>query len=221
MSDRPKALRCGETPPYPKSRQTGKPCRQWPRKGRQRCKDHGGTHGRGCDSPHWKGKGTSRYLPTRLADLYQQSKSDPDRISLDRDIAQAETRIAELNKGLDEAPATEIWDQVGKTFQALRAANARGDTEGAVAYYRTLEGLITKGQQQGKVWAELGDWLEIRGKAVEREYKRLQAKEGVTATEMLIAIGQIKEVILRHVTDRSILAAIGRDIAQLGVEGDG
>jgi len=35
-------VRCGDTPPFPKSKRTGKPCRMLPLRGASRCKFHGG-----------------------------------------------------------------------------------------------------------------------------------------------------------------------------------
>lgn len=61
--------RCGDTPPFPKSRRTGKPCQAKPLKGASRCRFHGG---RNQQTPKGGNPGThqlySRHLqPDQLA----------------------------------------------------------------------------------------------------------------------------------------------------------
>jgi hypothetical protein len=85
------------------SKQTGLQCRQPVTPGREVCRYHGGHQARGIASVHWRGRGYSKDLPTRLADRWRQAAADPALLELTSEVALVDARLGEL---LATLPAT-------------------------------------------------------------------------------------------------------------------
>jgi hypothetical protein len=95
------------------SKQTGQPCRQPVTPGRLVCRYHGGHQPRGIASVHWRGRGYSKDLPTRLADRWRQAMEDPALLELTSEIALLDARIGEVLAVLPaelSALDREIWE---------------------------------------------------------------------------------------------------------------
>ncbi len=89
-------VRCGESPPFPKSKQTKKPCRQWPLKGASRCKVHGGGSQlqsragiKPKGGPPIKHGLYARHLPSGMLDAFRAAHTD----SLDQEIRLAKAKL--------------------------------------------------------------------------------------------------------------------------------
>ena len=87
------------------SRRTGEPCRQPAMHGRAVCRLHGGKTPRGIASPHWRGRGYSKDMPTRLADRYRIAMEDPGLLSVRSEVALLDARLGELAATLPDEPA--------------------------------------------------------------------------------------------------------------------
>jgi hypothetical protein len=73
--------------------------------GRRVCRFHGGLTPRGVASPHWRGQGYSKDLPTRLADRYRMAVEDPELLELRSSVALVDARIGEVLASLPEEPS--------------------------------------------------------------------------------------------------------------------
>ena len=71
-------------------------CMNFPCRGRRTCRMHGGTAKVGADSPSYRGRGHSKYLPKRLGARLDEALLDADFLSQRRAIAQMSAHIEEL-----------------------------------------------------------------------------------------------------------------------------
>lgn len=122
MNDRPT---CGA-----KTR-AGGVCQRPPARGRTRCRLHGGATPRGLASPHYRGRGYSKDLPTRLADHYLDTLDDPDRLSSVHELALLDARIWQLVKRLHTGETGSQWAAMKRAHDDFKAAAEVEDTTGA------------------------------------------------------------------------------------------
>ena len=80
------------------------------------CRYHGGKTPKGIESPHYQGKGYSRYMPSSMMKKYEQFATSQDLLTLEEEIAVARTLLANrLERGL----STEAWDRAGEAYQKV------------------------------------------------------------------------------------------------------
>lgn len=118
MNEEPTSPRCTAH-----SRRTGEPCRQPAMHGRAVCRLHGGKTPRGQLSPHYRGKGQSKDLPTRYADRYRMAMEDPELLESRGSVALVDVRIGELLASLPEEPSeldVERWKELLMLFEQRR-----------------------------------------------------------------------------------------------------
>lgn len=110
--------RCGA-----RSKRTGEPCARAPVRGRTRCYLHGGATPRGMMSPHYRGRGYSKDIPSRLWDRYAQALADPTLLELTSEVSLVDTRMGELFAQLPEQPDEtdpEVWSSLLSLIEQRR-----------------------------------------------------------------------------------------------------
>ena len=108
----------------------GRQCLQSPLRSRQFCRNHGGKALRGLDSPSLKHAIYSIDLPARMVDDYEAALADPDRLSLDPNIALTRSRIKDLIKRVDIGESGWLWKETRQAMKLLRRAiNSKADVD--------------------------------------------------------------------------------------------
>lgn len=208
MSEEPK--RCGA-----KTR-SGEPCRQWAVRGRERCRMHGGKQPRGLAHPGTKTGRFSKDLPTRLLAQYEAALDDPDMIALHEELALVTAREGDLLGRVDTGEAGAHWRGIRDALADFRRAQRRDDAPAAAAALREMERLTDLGIADYQAWAELFDTIEARRRLADTERRRLEAMQQVITTERaMLLVAALVDTVRRHVDDRQVLGAIGRDLARL------
>jgi hypothetical protein len=126
------------------AKRSGQPCRRPVTPGRTVCHLHGGATPRGIASPHWRGRGFSKDLPTRLADRFQRALEDPQLLELSSELALLDCRLGELVASLPPDPApvgSEIWEELRGLIEQRRKLV---ETERRLE--ETLQGTLTLSQ---------------------------------------------------------------------------
>ena len=183
------------------SKRSGVQCKGKAVIGKSTCRMHGGKCKSGVLSPTYKGKGYSKYLPTRLADAYQQALNDPDLVSLSSDIALMDVRLGEVLAKLDTGEAGAIWKR-------LAVACREGDTE-------LMAILIERGANEYRQWEDILPLIEQRRKLVESESKRTQVlNQNVPAEKNLLLMGVILNSLRTH-APREVQEAVANDLKAL------
>jgi len=152
-------------------------------------------------APAYKGKGRSKYLPTRLADAYQQALNDPDLVSLSSDIALMDVRLGEVLAKLDTGEAGAIWDDLQEACR-----------EGSID---RIAGLVARGANEYRQWEDILPLIEQRRKLVESESKRTQVlNQNVPAEKNLLLMGVILQSLRTH-APREVQEAVANDLKAL------
>lgn len=146
----------------------GEPCRQFPVKGRSRCKFHGGRTPRGPSSPHYKHGFFSQVLPKELAKLVRRAAADPELASNRSSIAFLDVHFRELLSRLGTGVG--CWEEANNALLRLRAA--AGEPEATSRAMTDLELAVWGGWNEQRVWDKLGELMERRDKLLTGEVNR-------------------------------------------------
>lgn len=108
-----------------KSKRSGERCLKDAMIGREVCHIHGGKTPKGSASPHFKTGAHSKYLPARLAAIYEDIENDLEVNILSRNLKLREMFLREKLEMLDDAPdSAKAWaelrsiaDEMEKAFE--------------------------------------------------------------------------------------------------------
>jgi hypothetical protein len=204
------------------SRRNQQQCRNHAMKGLAVCRMHGGKTPRGPASANYKDGRHSRFLPSRMFAHYRAAEHDPELMSLRQDLALLDARIIDLLKRVDTGEAGSIWVELQAAWARLGRAQARGNVETYKLAYEDVGRLVTKGCRDTAAWREIGELIDQRRKLVESEQRRLTlAHEVLNRDQAMALLGQVVDILRRHVPDRDILNAIALDMQALGHRGNG
>lgn len=205
-------------------------CLNFPEKGREACRFHGGRALRGHQSPLYKGKGFSKFLPTRLMEHLRLSLGNPDILNLTTDIALLEARQTELAARLEEKDwGPGVWVDLVKTFEKFdrerrRAANPnltsnqrKTATQKMSEYLKEVEDLILRGYfYDEKVWDEIREIQKSKVQLTKVEMqRRKQAEEIVTVDEFKNLLGYIINSVKTRVSNPDEVMKVLSDIQNL------
>lgn len=145
------------------------------------CHAHGGKAAVGMANGQWKGKGYSKYLPAELLQDYEAALNDPERLSLQYEMAllrmQLQKVIAELRAG--QTISDEVHEaarQVSAAYNAAHAANQAGDTG------RFVQAMVRLGQARNDLQAALRP-AAAQEATRQRAVQMTQAIERLTRSE--------------------------------------
>jgi hypothetical protein len=198
------------------SKRSGQRCRNPAMRGLDVCRIHGGKTPRGPASVHYKTGRYSRFLPSRLFARYQGAVRDRELMSLRQDIALTDSRISDILQRVDTGEAGSIWREAQATMARFRREQAKQHIDGMQLALRRVERLIARGAADYAAWGEILELLEQRRKLCESEQRRLtMAAEVLTQAQAMSLVGEVVDVIKKHVPDRQALAAIALEIQGL------
>ncbi len=190
----------------------GDPCQNPPLAGRERCRMHGGASPAGMASPRFKTGKFSRYLPERLLERYEEAQQDEALLELRDEIALSDARVLDLLSRVDSGESGAIWRKLQKLWQDYQTA----DGDEATDILMEIGATINEGAADYQAWDEVNKQVARRQKLTESQRKReVELQQTITAEKAMVLIAQLTEIIRRHVTDRTILAAIAADVVQL------
>lgn len=192
-----------------------------------RCRMHGGKSLGGIGSPRYKTGRYSKYLPSRLADKYNESLSDPELLTLREDISLLDARVAELLEKLDAGESKYLWkslrDRMDDFEKAQRYAGATKNEEvkkakqlEAAEALSDIRTIIHKGASDWNMWTEIGTTLDQRRKLVDSERKRLVDMENMITTSDAISLARALAAAVKElVVDREVLSKINARFNEL------
>jgi hypothetical protein len=170
----------------------------------------------------------SQDLPTWLQDRFSRAQQDPELLALKRDIWLLDSRTSQLVASLETGETALIWKTLRTTLEqfndAERAASDRSITDEARAKHiekmrlsmSALKRLITEGAEATDHWNEITKLIGQRKALVESERKRVvEMQQTLTTEQAMLLVVSIVDIVRRHVSDRSILAAISQDVGKL------
>lgn len=195
-----------------------------------KCRLHGGATPRGIASPHYKGKGQSQDIPTRLIPRYVASLNDPHMTSLAKEVALIDARRGELLALLDSGESGAIWDALGGYANDLEDARLAGQVAARIgdsdAQAKAAERLasslndvistIRRGATERGRWLELYDNMERRRRMIDTmRRQRKDVMQFVTGAQLIMAFDEVTNLIRENVDDKQALTAIAYGITRI------
>jgi hypothetical protein len=181
-----------------------------------RCRMHGGNAARGLAAGNFRTGRRSKYLPQRLLPQYEQALRDPDLLALREDIALVDARLADVLQRVDTGESGQIWRDLRQAFDEFVDARRSGDLPSMRVALERIEQLITRGSSDAAAWRDVAELLEQRRRLVESERRRLvESQQMLTVERAMVLLAAVVDIIRRHVTDRTALAAISAELGGL------
>jgi len=198
------------------SKRSHEPCRRDAMIGRSVCYHHGGKTPRGFALPQTKTGRYSKHLPTRLAIEYERARTDARLLELRDEISLLYARLADVLARVDTGESGRLWRELQAVWTRLEAARAAGDARAMAGCMQELNAQITAGYADSAAWKEVRELLQELKQLVDSERKReIAAQEVITSERAALLLGAVLGAIRRHVTDRTILNAIGDELGTL------
>lgn len=167
-----------------------------------RCRMHGGPTPSGVDSPHWRGKGRTKDLPTRLAEKVEAYINDPNHLSLSTEMALLDVRLVEVMGKLDLKESEPLWGRLLGTWNQLKEAVVAGEEEKVQELMDRMDEHFQDHSTEREVWKEARDIMEDRRRLTDTERKREEFLEAnVSAKQMAAFLGVVRLAILEEVQD--------------------
>ena len=194
-------------------------CHRWPRRGRERCDQHGGKSPIGPAAAAWgSGRGPagkhSRILSGRYAEAYERAMRQEGVPHLLEQIALSEARERELVEQIQAAATSGgSWANLAAVYAALADANRAGDVAAFGEALDRMGEVISSGMDLDATWGRWMELAESRRKLVATQRQLVAAGEGfVSVGELLAFAARIVDAIRRHVPDRRAVDAMVTEI---------
>lgn len=177
----------------------GTPCMKLPLvNGNGRCKTHNGNAVSGELHPsytHGNRTRIRRYMPERLAEIYDNYTDDIELNDLDPNIKLIDARIDELLGRLESGDYGNNYKKINDEFDKLDTAIKEGDDVGIFIQMNALRKLIKDGSKDYQVWSEIVDLNMKRSQLLERKHKILLSSENaITVNEFTAFLSVVKQV---------------------------
>lgn len=157
----------------------------------------------------------SRYLPSKLDELYRGALANPDLIEMRDHIALLEARIQTILKDSEDEPMPS-WKDVETAFVQIATAVTSGKPDEIKAGVEYMNTIIEHGMKWDRTWAEVNGTLEQLRKLVDTEVKRKkELSQMVPIERVTLLVGAVSDAVKRHVLDPDMLGRIQREIAML------
>lgn len=221
-SDTPLAGRCAS----PLANRPGRYCTSPPKRGKTRCRMHGGSSRSGIAHPNFKHGFYAKDTIGSLGADYSAARQHPDLISHIEEVALTTARVSELLRQLRDVDTLPSWDRVASAHAALTTFQESQKTRDVSAMMDSLttmkadlaalmDGREAAAQITG-IWAQLMPMLTLHRKLVDSESRRRKdAQEMITKEKVLAIVGFVAGSIARHVPDMRQRQAVVEDMRLL------
>lgn len=158
-----------------KAKRTGKQCENPAMSGSTKCRAHGGATPKGSASPHFKTGAHSKYLPPRLAAIYEDIETDLEVNILSRNLKLREMFLREKLEMLDDAPdSAQAWSELRDIADEMHKAFENDNLGMVQVSLMQLDRLINNMEAYHMAVDEIRRDLS-------EQRKDSQAKAGITA----------------------------------------
>ena len=149
-----------------------RPCDRPVKRAGAKCYMHGGASKKGASHGNFKHGYHTKDAPLYLMQRYEQALDDPDRQSLQHEIAMAKALGFDALARLHRGESGEVWKQLQTSFEQLTRA-IKGDNPAALNAALTNHfTVIKRGTSDEAARRELREAIELTGKLKEKETKR-------------------------------------------------
>jgi hypothetical protein len=198
------------------SKRSGQQCRQPAMHGTTVCYMHGGKTPSGIAAPAFKSGRYSKHLPSRLIASYEAAQQDADLLNLNAEIALIDARLVDVLGRVDTGESGKVWRDLKETFQEMRDAFARRDTQTVQHALTEMGRFIDAGHADYAAWADVRGLVDQRRKLVQVEARRrTDMQQMLTAEQAMVLLARVTAAIKAHVSDPASLAAIAAEFGRI------
>jgi hypothetical protein len=142
---------------------------------------------------------------------------DPDLLSARSEVALLHVRIKELTRQLRRAgDSSSHWANLKATYEQLEKAARSGNHETVKASLARIGEIIKAGAKTEAVWRDLTVAIEDKTRVATRENQRMKdLHQMMTVEQSMRLVGSLVLAVQKHVQDRRIQNAIGREISMV------
>lgn len=187
-----------------------------------RCRMHGGVTPRGIDSPHYQGKGASKYYPKQLLAIYDDVRHDPELADVRSKIALIEAlmnfKLQSLlsDEGERHGDSFAVWKKLQSLVVDARLAyktESYGSLEKALdAMEDIANARLYRYETEAEIKADVEQWRKL----VETEQKiNLQGERAIGVESLMLLMAQVLDVIKAVVTDDKQRFTIAMELERL------
>lgn len=168
-----------------------------------RCRVHGGAVPKGVAHHSYRHGLYSKHLQgTPLGVMVDEALADPDRLSMEEELALVDARIQELLQELNTPASSAAWGALQQAIQEFEAAQAKKSVQGMHRAFTAIQDLSEKGVGRSAAWAELRGLIDQRKNLVESEERRaLASGKAIPAERVRAVIAALSQMILDEVPD--------------------
>lgn len=194
----------------------GERCRQPVRHGWSVCKYHGaGTLENPAGRPPVSGNYSS-HLPTRYMADFESYMTDPNLLSMRKELALLDVRMGELLSRLETADAPLAWNKVAMAAAMLEKMLASGKTDALCDIIELMRSAIDIHKEDRDTWNELVNLIDKRRGVADVERRRIEAaKKYLTMQEANAMMAFLINSVMKHVSSPQERARISEDLRSI------
>ncbi len=179
-----------------------------------RCRVHGGNQTSGVGHHLFKHGRYSKYVPKNLKRSYEESRRDPELLSLHDDLALVESREKELLGRLSvEQPP---WQNVLSSLDALMTADPDDIPELLEQHNKLIRDGAAAAKVHDRTWRQLQEVIEQKSQLAQAEWKRQkELQQLLPVADALTFVRTVLMAAKDTVKDESSLRALQYRINQL------
>lgn len=168
-----------------------------------RCRVHGGAVPKGPAHHSYRHGLYSKHLQgTPLGVMVDEALADPDRLSMDEELALVDARIQELLQELNTPASSAAWGALQAAIADFQSAQAKKSVAGMHKAFSSIQDLSEQGVGRAAAWAEVRQLIDQRKNLVESEERRaLASGKAIPAEKVRAVLASLSQMILDEVPD--------------------
>jgi hypothetical protein len=188
--------------------------------GSGKCYFHGGKGNPvGIKSPNFKTGRYSKVLGKGARALYEDTRDDPELISLREELSLLQVRLNDLaGRAAIGKGGLERWQELQERWQGVLALLGQGApiAPAAAVALAGVTDLISGAVDAESAWLELGETMELKSRLSAKEWRRQTDLQNLITSERAMAlIMAIMLSVRQHVQDKLVQALIADDVHKL------
>lgn len=183
----------------------------------QKCRMHGGASASiGAANKAFKSGRHSKYLPSRLDQLYREAKSNPELLEMSDHIALLEARLQEVLATSAAGDPVPKWSELADAFATLETDLLSGDMSKSVPAMERMHKILEAGKNWDRTWNQVEGTLEQLRKLTDTEVKRKkELNQMVPVERVVILMAAVGTAVKRNVSNPDEIAAVYKELAML------
>lgn len=180
----------------------------------QKCRMHGGTSGVSINGV--KSGRYSKFLPSKLDEMYCEARSNPDILDMREHIALLEARMQEILEESTSEGTAPKWSEVAEIFAEIETALLCAETDKVVAAMERMHKILDDGKRWDRTWVQVTDLMEQLRKMSDTDIKRQKDLNLMVPVErVVILMAAVATAVKRHVTNPGEIQAVYNELAML------